>query len=319
MEIITVVSNFFLNFRLYRVFGWKDINLPSESSVCVFGHSSYWDIFILWLYSCKNIYAVAKPQVQNYPFLSRLNLLYASKLEEKGGGSTRKLVEQFNKLKEITSTLLFISPKGTIQKNVWRSGYYWIAKESNVKIVPAFIDFSNRKIEFGIPIDPQKHSLENCNRYLQEQLGRFRVLNMENAEYNINDKKGCPYESLLPFDMCSVSLLAFVPYILCVLSKGWSIQIILSTMLFIVAMQYHLDHEGLYCSTDIKKYQKLELILSLITISSQICHSLYYKIHFTKLFYLSAFLHQYVFFWQFQEDNRRDQEDILYFILCITY
>jgi hypothetical protein len=306
--LIKAISNLKLN-KIHRWFGWQDMVVPSEPCVCVFGHSSYWDIFILWLYSysscCKNLYAVAKPQIQNYPLLSRLNLLYGGKLEEKKSCTTDKLIEQFN-LIDHTDTqpkLLFISPKGTIQNRPWRSGYYWIAKGCKVKIVPAFINFSDRKIEFGKTIDPNNHNVEETTNYLQEQLGKYRLLNMEKAEYKIEDKK-CPYESLMPFDMCTVSLLPIIPYIIFVMLKGWWIQFVLSVMMLLAAFQYHMDYEGINIK-DCRSFQKSELRLSVITIISQFLHSIYYGIKFSNIFYVSVLMQLFCYFYAIPRGNHK--------------
>jgi len=180
-----------------RIFGWNDVtNFPGKC-VVVLSHSSYWDIFVAWLYTftpgLKNVKFLVKPQLAAwyyFPLHYFMNFIYAPRNEVGGNGSTNSICEQFMS----DTSILFLSPKGTIKNRPWRSGYYHIAKMSGVKIYPASPDYTNRHLIFGEPVDPKNMSLADVEKHLQLYLGKNNVLCPENAEYPITDICSCPYE-----------------------------------------------------------------------------------------------------------------------------
>lgn len=267
-----------------NIFGWKfddETKIPSDSCIYVMAHSSYWDIFVGWLFtfypSLKNLHFIVKPQFQElwyWPIRSQMKFIYASRLEDKGTGTIEKIFTQYKNIRSSSNNpvQIILSPKGTIQNKEWRSGYYYLAKMANLKIYPMIVNYSTRTIKIGEPVDPSIVSLEDAKENLQKQLGTASILNMKNAEYTITDTSTCPYESLFPFDFCALSLLPMIPYIIGLMQQGYIIQTLLATALFVVAWKYHLDYEGtLTNNTDL--YQKLEANLAIITMAN---HVLYY-------------------------------------------
>ena len=56
--------------------------------------------------------------------------------------------------KKNNSLLLVVPVEGTrARADFWKSGFYHIAKGANVPILPTFLDYSNKRGGFGIPIN----------------------------------------------------------------------------------------------------------------------------------------------------------------------
>lgn len=124
--------------------------------VCVFSHTSYYDFFLMLLYyfshpQLTNLKTLIKPDYfSTIGFL--LNLIGgipATNIKDKNGGAVERIVSQL--LKEEKSHLL-ISPKGTILRGEWRSGYYHIAKSLNCPLVALGLDYELKKITVCQPV-----------------------------------------------------------------------------------------------------------------------------------------------------------------------
>lgn len=288
-------------------FGWKDCpNPPKEPCVLVFCHTSYWDAFVAMLYifayNGRNIYCVTQPKLAKwyyYPFAKLLHAIFAPPNEQKNSNSLKSIVSQFQSkpTSEKAKRMLIIAPKGTCAKREWRSGYYYIAKELNYKVYPYCMDLTNREIHFGEPVDPSTMSLEECTNNLQQQLSKYRVMNMENAEMEIKECCGCPYESLFPFDMCLVSLLFFIPYLINCYTIGLQFQFIISLINVLFAYVYHYEKEGtIHHHVKMKYYQKIEGNMAKFCVTSHILYNLYTFGHLTNMFYILFFTGLFFYF-----------------------
>jgi 1-acyl-sn-glycerol-3-phosphate acyltransferase len=152
--------------------GWKPLDpkimaIMNESPylVCVFSHTSYYDFFFMILYYCsyyeslKNLRTLIKP---NYFqtigwFLYKIGGIPSTNIANKNGGNTGKIVEN---LKSEPKGQLLISPKGTILKGEWRTGYYHIAKELDAKLIAIGVDYETKQIKVGQLIDNDLDELE---------------------------------------------------------------------------------------------------------------------------------------------------------------
>jgi hypothetical protein len=281
-----------------KLFGWQDIDsatIPSMPAVFLVSHSSYWDIFVVWLFSFtpgfKNLHSIAKPQFRAWyywPIRSQMRFLYASRVEDKGAGTTQSLLHQFETLPSTAANPkhILLSPKGTTQNKPWRSGYYYFAKGAEMKIYPLILNYSTRIITIGTPIDPAATQLEDATAALQQQLGQTRVINLEAAEYPIHDPHGCPYESMFPFDMCCVSLLTFIPYWIALLQQGFYSQAALTLACVTTAWKYHLDHEGSH-SANPAAYQRIEANLAIVTMAHHLAHHVWLRGSLPSIFLLT--------------------------------
>jgi hypothetical protein len=282
-----------------RLFGWKDLELnsiPKESSVFVIGHSSLWDIFVLMIYiwtpGFKHVYTIVKPGLSAWyykPLVYMCNLIFAPPLELRNNNSVEQISNLIETLPndDTNKRFIVISPKGTILKKEWRTGYYYIAKQLNVRIYPVSFDFTHRRIEFGTPIDPSQVTCEEATVNLQKQLGKVRIIHMENAEYEIHDPTGCPYESMFPFDMCCVSLLTFIPYFIITYMKSFYFQFVLAFITICYAWIYHLIYEGTIFQPQKAAFiQKTEAYIARVSIITQMMYTVYYTGTLPSMFLL---------------------------------
>ena len=82
-----------LNFIKY-LFGWKEIKLPDEPCILVYGHTSYWDAFFYFLYRIssygENMYILVQPKLSKWyyrPFALLLNMIFAPPIENKSNNT----------------------------------------------------------------------------------------------------------------------------------------------------------------------------------------------------------------------------------------
>src|SRR3990167_758827 len=96
----------------------------------------------------KIVKSIIKPQPFRYLgwFLRSLGAIPSSKINEHGKGAVSRIVEEISKHKKF---LLLLSPKGTIVKREWRTGYRWIAEGLECDICVIGADFITKRIEIS--------------------------------------------------------------------------------------------------------------------------------------------------------------------------
>lgn len=126
--------------------------------VIVFSHTSYVDFYIMILYMLAypdDLYAIrmlVKPQPFNYAgwLLRKFGAIPATSVDQTNGGGVSRVVEELQKDDE---TLFLISPKGTIVKREWRSGYYHIAQALQAPLLASGLDYEKHTIVVSSIID----------------------------------------------------------------------------------------------------------------------------------------------------------------------
>ncbi len=284
-----------------RIFGWEyKNNYPKENFICVFGHTSYFDMLIMlcsYMYYQVNLYIICNPGIMAWyykPLRALLNIIVAPCNNKKNNNMTEVIANDFDvacknsNKKNNYYNVLVISPKGTIGNKPWRSGYYFIAKNLGLRIFPLLYNTSTKIMELGEPVDPKTMSLTECTENLQMQLGKHNLVNNKNAEYELTCKD-CQYEAFFCFDFCCVSLLSFLPY-LCVLFYEGSYYMFFSGLsAVLVSWKYHMDKEGIvYAKNDLdflKKYRKIETYYCGSMIGSHILY-FYFTSGLSMVFFL---------------------------------
>ncbi|MFK5969305.1 MAG: hypothetical protein QM487_04190 [Candidatus Marithrix sp.] len=145
--------------------------------VCIYAHTSYVDFFILLLYTLAYhnkigfIKTLIKPQAFKYAggLLTKLGGIPSSKLENRGSNGTVRIAEELDKFDKFA---FLISPKGSIKKVEWRTGYYHIAKLLKCPIMIATLDYEQKCIISSDSIDPLVESEENCKEFLKDKLSQ---------------------------------------------------------------------------------------------------------------------------------------------------
>jgi 1-acyl-sn-glycerol-3-phosphate acyltransferase len=164
--------------------GWKSIeetvvNRVSryDKVVCIYAHTSYLDFFIMLLYTLAYnneigfIKTLIKPQAFKYAggLLTYLGGIPSTRLENRGSNGTVRICEELNKFEKFA---FLISPKGSIKKVEWRTGYYHIAKLLNCPLMVATLDYEKKCIITSDSIDPSITSEENCKEFLKDKLSQ---------------------------------------------------------------------------------------------------------------------------------------------------
>lgn len=228
------------------ILGWEKLtHYPTEKGVIVFSHTSYWDLIVWLMYFKKTLFILIAPNYYNWAtkwLYDALHCIPSTRIEKRNGGLISQLVHLF---KNNESSIL-LSPKGTVKKKAWRTGYYHLARELGVKIHPFIIDYEARKCWFGEPCDPKLNTEPWCQDFIIKQFQTGVDFNLENVEYShpYNAVPQNPYERLFPFDFCLVSLLAFLPQLFILLTHNYYLLGGLGSIAFWSAFMYHYHHEG---------------------------------------------------------------------------
>ncbi len=100
---------------------------------------------------------------------------------------TNLVDEMIRVFRERDSLYMVITPEGTRKRGQkWKSGFYWVAKEAGVPVLPAFIDYSRRACGFGplVPVTGDINAdFEPIREYYQRQVGvTFELRQKEGAD-----------------------------------------------------------------------------------------------------------------------------------------
>ena len=137
--------------------GWSLLNnsiynelIKYDRTVLIFSHTSYADFYILILYiltypNLRHVRTLIKPQPFKYAgnILTKLGAIPSTKLEDKNGGAVSRIISE---LKQDEKFIFLISPKGTIMKKEWRSGYYHIAKDLDAELRVIGLDYEKKQV-----------------------------------------------------------------------------------------------------------------------------------------------------------------------------
>ena len=145
-----------IKFIFFKIFKWKIIGFKKLDKKCVLiaGPHTHWVDFFLGLAIRNAINEDIKFIGKKELFIFPLNLI----MNHLGGipvyrNSNTNTVDQisdiFNRRKKFK---LAISPEGTRKKvQNWKTGFYYIAKKSNVPVVCISLNFPDRTATFSKP------------------------------------------------------------------------------------------------------------------------------------------------------------------------
>lgn len=223
------------------VAGWQPIDQRAietlkqyERSVIVYSHSSKWDFVVYGLYWLshqemrENCRVLINPKhMRRWGWATeKFGALTSTDRWVRGGGATERLKNELSKLERFA---FLISPKGSIDPNPWRSGYYHIAKDLDCYVVPAGFDYRKKKFIFKPGFKIGNMSYEEVSKRCKEQLGSIEPLLLHNLEYKFTPDEEISKEDLekrpQPFGW---TLLLFIVVVILVfllvfmLWGGWS-------------------------------------------------------------------------------------------------
>ncbi len=134
---------------LLKTLRWKAVGtLPKQNKyiIIVAPHTSNWDVFygFILAFNLKiDARFLAKKELFRWPFAPIIRWLGGIATDRSSHSNiVDKIVKIFN---ENEKFVLAIAPEGTRHKvDYWKSGFYHIAKEANIPIVLAFIDYGTK-------------------------------------------------------------------------------------------------------------------------------------------------------------------------------
>ena len=148
--------------RIYsRLFGWTYVNeLPNlPKFIMISGpHTSYWDavhaVGIIWTLKLKPTIFI-KHTMFRFPFGWFFRWIGGVPINRTSPrGTVAQVADEFERRE---SWILLIAPEGRRNKGEyipWKTGFYRIAAEANVPIVPVRADFKHKQIVIGEPLMP---------------------------------------------------------------------------------------------------------------------------------------------------------------------
>jgi hypothetical protein len=200
---------------LYRLLmlicGWKPLErrIINEMKVIkralvIYPHTSYWDAVTILVYkyafNLNTVHVVVHAGAYyKYPKLMKLlNALPATPRERNNGGFVNETVGYFQNKCEY---YLFISPKGTLKKDPWRSGYYHIAKGLNLPIYVIGFDYYTHTMKMVSSKQYDVSDYELLSRSLKNDMGCITPLHKNCSEVDLVYTDAFTF----PVDLCTTT------------------------------------------------------------------------------------------------------------------
>ena len=141
---------------ILTILGWEEPSkdmierlTSKEKVIVVISHTTYADFWIMVLHRLAyphlfdGIRFVVKPEpFKKYSWLlGKLGCIKSTSINETGGGFVTSVSDQIN---DMEVCRLFISPKGTIVKARWKTGYYYIARSTKSYVIGSGFDYEKK-------------------------------------------------------------------------------------------------------------------------------------------------------------------------------
>jgi len=138
----------------FSAIGWKfsgEFPDLAKAVLIVVPHTSNWDFLV----GISAVFAlgIAKESIFRWPLGVLMRWLGGIAIDRRAShGAVAQVAERFTAADKL---LLGLSPEGTRSKvNRWKTGFYYIAHEAGVPIVPIAFDYSCKEIRLGHPLQP---------------------------------------------------------------------------------------------------------------------------------------------------------------------
>jgi 1-acyl-sn-glycerol-3-phosphate acyltransferase len=145
---------------LLRLLGWQTRGeFPAGCTRCVLvaaPHTSNLDLFFLLAFAMAfelRVRWVGKHTLFRFPLGTIMRALGGVPVDRRlRQDSVTQLAAEFARRDGL---ILVIAPEGTrSHSGFWKSGFYWIAQQAQVPIVPSFLDWGTRTAGFGRALPP---------------------------------------------------------------------------------------------------------------------------------------------------------------------
>ena len=143
---------------LLRLGGWTAVGEtpPVPKAVIIAApHTSNWDTYWALVYKVAvglDVHFFGKHTVFWFPLGTLLRSLGGIPLDRRRPGSAiQTAVEGF---RENDTYYFALAPEGTRSRTeYWKTGFYRIAEQAGVPVLPGFLDFGEKRVGFGPPIE----------------------------------------------------------------------------------------------------------------------------------------------------------------------
>ncbi len=174
---------------IFKLIGWKiEGSFPLEIKkyiAAVAPHTSNWDFVIgvmaRSILNIQNAKFLGKSQLFNSPFGWFFRLLGGNPVDRSSSHDVvHQVVSIFNSHEEF---ILALAPEGTRKKvDRLKTGFYYIAKQANIPIVPCGFDYEKKKVIVGSPFYPT----ENLEADMKLLTKFYANIKGKNPELGIN-------------------------------------------------------------------------------------------------------------------------------------
>lgn len=174
---IRILMQYLAKFSL-QVMGWKTdtrtlkyIN-ANPRCVAIALHTSNWDAIIGMMfqlaYAFPSIYVIKQSWIDTPVAGAILTHLGFIGIDEDKKGQTTCII---NGLRKYNSFVFIIMPEGQrVYTNSWKSGYYHIAKELQINILPFIMDYADHRLIMADLVTVGDRSLEDVAKECQQKL-----------------------------------------------------------------------------------------------------------------------------------------------------
>ena len=143
-------------FIFNKLLKWKVVgntNLLKKCVIIAAPHTHWQDLFIALMarkVMQQEINFIGKKELFNFPLGFFFKMMGGKPVERNSKSNNVKLIA--NVFKDNDLFRLALSPEGTRKKvNKWKTGFYYIAKEANVPIISASLNFKDKEIKISDP------------------------------------------------------------------------------------------------------------------------------------------------------------------------
>ena len=170
-----------IKFIFLHIFGWRIVGFTKLPKKCILiaAPHTHWVDFFLGLaikYSInENLKFLAKKELFFIPLNILMNYLGGIPVKRDSNTNTVDQISRF--FNERNEFKLAISPEGTRKKvEKWKTGFYYIAKKSNIPIICISLNFLKKTVTFSKPYSLTKNKEKDFHKLknnFKESIGKI--------------------------------------------------------------------------------------------------------------------------------------------------
>ncbi|MEZ4857747.1 MAG: 1-acyl-sn-glycerol-3-phosphate acyltransferase [Flavobacteriaceae bacterium] len=169
------------NYIFKNILGWKikgSFNQDIKKSVIIVVPHTSWHDFFVGLYARKALQTpinwLGKKELFTWPLSYYFRWTGGTPLDRTSGQNKVEAIAKIFQMKE--EFRLAMAPEGTRKKVAkWKTGFYYIAKEANVPIIPVAFDYGTKTVKVGNPFyisGDIENDLEELRKFFEGVVGK---------------------------------------------------------------------------------------------------------------------------------------------------